>query len=66
MELPSTNELRQWANCPAAGRMVPVHPDTLRNLSSEIDRLRDALFQVKRMCDEARVLSRCECDTTFE
>jgi hypothetical protein len=50
-DTPSPAELRQWADNPATGsRMVPVHPNTLRNIAdalaardAEIERLRAAL-----------------------
>jgi len=57
--VPTPEELRAWADNPAANGIVPVFPATLRNLAEEIERLRaicmrdePAMFKAAQEDDE--------------
>lgn len=45
-EAVNIDQLRAWADHPAANHMVPIHPDTLRAVADEIERLRAALWHI--------------------
>lgn len=40
MKNPKTNDLRDWADNPAASKMVPISPGTLHSIADELDELR--------------------------
>lgn len=41
-------EFRAWANSPAESGFVPVHPNTLRTVADELERLKRIEAEAKR------------------
>jgi len=58
MSKPTPDDLRQWADHPAASGMVPVHPETLRWLAARIRELEAAPRKILFECDTIEAAAR--------
>jgi len=64
--VPTPNELRAWADNPAANGIVPVYPVTLRNIAAELERLQAKAETCLWSQDEDEDMWETECGRAWQ